>query len=343
MNSSKKLTRTMKCIKNIFSFFLITSLFVIHNNSFAQNKNYNNYYKHIINAQTFSSENQNEYAIKEYDQAFLNAYPFPDDIIDAIKLHQKEKNHVKINDLLKLLVKSGFKTENEIPAYIEEDNQFFKYLIPTHFPVSEYKNELDSIYKLHNKDYLKTIDISKDSYLSIFKSYEFFIVYTRKLANDDPDESKSIYLQEALWRSTKDLFLNLFHSKQDINRQETNSWNDDLFINCLIHSAQATTYKKDEYQKFLLEMVKEGNLHPYQYAIIIDDVERRSGKEQIYGTITDPIEFDGDIEKYRNTQKQISIIKNIETVDKRRKEIFLPPLWVSAQKYNLKLPLDYKR
>lgn len=325
----------------IRTLFLISLLFV-YNSSFAQNENYNKYYKHIIKAQTLFFQNQYESAIKEYDKAFLNAYPFTDDIIDAIKLHQKVKNQDKIAELLKLLVESGYKTEDEIPVYINDNNQYFKHLKGTYISISEYKEELDSIYKLYRKDYLEKIDLSKDNYLSVFKSYEFLITYTRKFANIDTDESKSIYLQEALWRSTKDLFFNLYYSGQDISRQKTDSWNDDLFIACLIHSAQVIDYRKEEYQKFLLEMVKQGNLHPYQYAIIIDDVERRTGNEQIYGTITDPVEFDGDIEKYRSTQKQISSIKDIENVDERRKEIFLSPLWVTAKKYNFKLPNNYK-
>lgn len=328
--------------KSIIKYFFIISLLLNYNSLFGQTENYKNYYKHIIKAQTFFFENQYESAIKEYDKAFLIAYPFPDDIVDAIKLHQKLENQVKINELLTLLVESGYKPNNEIYVYIENENQYFKHLRPTYISIPEYKEELDSIYNWYKKNTLQKIDISKDNYLSVFKSFEFLIMYVRKFASIDEDKSKSIYLQEVLWRSTKDLFLNLYHSGQDISRQNTNSWNDDLFVNCLIHSAQTTDYKKEEYQSFLLEMVKQGNLHPYQYAVIIDDVERRIGSEQIYGTITDPIEFDGDIEKYRNMQKQISTIKNIENVDERRKEVFLSPLRVTAKKYNLKLPENYK-
>lgn len=177
--------------------------------------------------------------------------------------------------------------------------------------------------------------------MSIFKSLEFLITNTRKYTSHTTDQAQQLYLQEALWKSTKDLFLNVYNAGQDINRQHTDTWNDDLFINCLIHSAQITTYKKEEYLLFLLEMVKLGNLSPYQYAIIIDDTERRLGNDQIYGTITDPIEFDGNIEKYRNTIKQISYIKNIDKVDERRKKIFLPPLWISAKKNGFKLPEHY--
>lgn len=327
---------------NLIKFLFFINLFFASNSSFAQSVNYDDYYKHTINAKILSSQDQVKSAIQEYEKAFSSAYAFPDDIIDVIKLHQKLKNENKIKELLKLLVKCGYKTENKIPVYVEDDNQYFKHIKPTYISIPEYKEELDSVYKLYRKDYLENIDLEKDNYLSVFKSYEFFITHTRKFASKEADESKFIYLQDVLWRSSKDLFLNLYNSGQDISRQNTDSWNDELFVNCLIHSAQTTDYRKEEYQEFLLQMVKIGNLHPYQYAIIVDDVERRLGNEQIYGTSTDPIEFDGDIEKYRNTQKQISKIKDIENVDKRRKEIFLPPLWASAKKYNYKLPNNYK-
>ena len=327
---------------NIIKFIFFINLFFAFNSLFAQNVNYNDYYKHTINAKILSSQGLVSSAIQEYDRAFSSAYAFPDDIIDAIKLHQKLKDEIKIKELLKLLVKCGYKTENNIPLYIEDNNQYFKYIKPTYISIPEYKEELDTIYKLYRKGYLENIDLEKDNYLSVFKSYEFIIAHTRKLASNETDDSKLIYLQDALWRSTKDFFLNLYNSGQDISRQNTDSWNDDLFVNCLIHSAQTTDYKNEEFQEFLLQMVKIGNLHPYQYAVIIDDIEKRLGNEQIYGTAIDPIEFDGDIEKYRNTQKQISKIKDIENVDKRRKEIFLPPLWTSAKKYNYKLPNNYK-
>lgn len=328
-------------MNNFIKLCFIISLLFFYNFSFGQTEDYMNYYKHSIKAQTLFSQNQNESAIKEYDKAFLEAYPFPDDIIDAIKIHQELKNQVKINELLTLLVESGYKPDSEIPVYVEDENQYFKYIKPTYISIPEYKETLDSIHNLNLKDYQDNIDILKDNYLSVFKSYEFLIVHTRKFASKE-DESKSRYLQKVLWSSTKDFLLNLYHSEQDISREKTDTWNDDLFINCLIHSAQVIDYRKDEYQKFLLEMVKQGNLHPYQYAIIIDDVERRLGNEQIYGTNTDPVGFDGDIEKYRNAEKQISSIKDIENVDERRKEIFLPPLWVTAKKYNFKLPENYK-
>lgn len=329
-------------IKNLIKVFLTINLLFVYNSIFAQSENYKNYYEHIIKAQTLSYQNKYESAIKEYDKAFSNAYAFPDDIIEAIKLNQKLKNQAKINDLLKLLVESGYKPDNEIFVYIEEENKYFKHIIPTYISIPEYREELDSIYNLYRKNNQLKIDASKDNYLSAFNSFEFFITHARKFASIDEDESKSIYLQEVLWRNTKDLFLNLYHSGQDIDRQTTDSWNDELFVNCLIHSAQVIDYRKEEYQKFLLVMVKQGNLHPYQYAVIIDDVERRSGNQQIYGTITNAIEFDADIEKYRNTQKQIASIKDIENVDERRKKTFLPPLSVTAKKYNFKLPEDYK-
>lgn len=280
-------------------------------------------------------------AAQEYDKAFLTTFTFPDDSIEAIKVNEKLNNKDNINELLKLLVLSGYKRENAIPVYLEEDQHYFKASRETYLPIPQYQKELDSIYPLYRKEYLKHVDFTKDQYLALFKSHEFLITYTRKFATDTLDESKGQYLQETLWRSTKDLFFNVYHARQDINRQQTDSWNDDLFLNCLIHSAQTPTYKKEEYQQFLLEMVKVGNLSPYQYAIIIDDIERRLGNAQIYGTIIDPIEFDGDIEKYRNTPKQIFSIRDIDHVDERRKAIFLPPLWVSAKKFGFKLPEQY--
>lgn len=323
---------------NLVLFFI---LLMSTNRLLAQKKDYTTYYNLINKAQRLDAENNTKMAIQEYDKAFLIAFPFPDDIIDAIKVNEKLNNKDKINKLLKLLVLSGYKKESEIPVYLEEDQHYFKASRETYLPIPEYQKELDSIYPLYRNEYLRNIDFTKDQYLSIFKSLEFLITNTRKYTSHTTDQAQQLYLQEALWKSTKDLFLNVYNAGQDINRQQTDTWNDDLFINCLIHSAQITTYKKEEYQLFLLEMVKLGNLSPYQYAIIIDDTERRLGKDQIYGTITDPIEFDGNIEKYRNTIKQISYIKNIDKVDERRKKIFLPPLWISAKKNGFKLPEHY--
>ncbi|UVD80114.1 hypothetical protein NWE55_02140 [Myroides albus] len=307
----------------------------------AQNTTYTDYYTAINKAKQLAAEQQNKRATQAYNSAFETAFPFPDDIIDAIKLNGKLNNKAEVEQLLKLLVLSGYKKDNEIAVYLEEDQQYFKHRRDTYLAIPEYQDELDTIYPLHRQAYLKNVDFAKDQYLSMFKSHEFLITYTRKYANATANQSQGEYLQNTLWSSTKDLFLNLYHAGQDISRQQTDTWNDDLFLNCLIHSAQTPTYKKEEYQTFLFDMVKLGNLSPYQYATIIDDVERRLGNPQRYGTITDPVAFDGNIEKYRNTPKQISSIQDIKKVDERRKAIFLPPLWVSAKKFGFKLPEDY--
>lgn len=325
---------------------IIFILFACNSVLYAQQEKYSEYYQKISEGMTLSAQKDYNSAVKKYEHAFSLAFPFPDDIIDALKIYSQLQRKEEINKLIDLLILSGYKRKQETAVYIEENESpitYISYSKNSYFPLNDYRLALDSIYEQSRAKRIENIDPSKEKYLLVFSQYEYLITYIRKSKTDPTNINYNSILHNNLWRTTKDFFLNLYYSNQDIQRIHTDSWNDDLFINCLIHSAQIVDYRKEEYQKFLFDMVKKGNLHPYQYAVIIDDVETRLGNNQTFGTKTDPIEFNGDIEKHRNTQKKISLIKKIDEVDKRRFEIFLPPLWVSAKKHNYVLPDDYRK
>jgi hypothetical protein len=85
------------------------------------------------------------------------------------------------------------------------------------------------------------------------------------------------------------------------------------------------------FDSVLLKEVELGNFDNHEYGFFVDEALTYSscGKfHQTYGVL------------YRET-KDIYPIMNIETVDERRAQIFLPPLWVDSINYGFELPKEY--
>ena len=88
---------------------------------------------------------------------------------------------------------------------------------------------------------------------------------------------------------------------------------------------------KSEFWKFFKPIIENeinaGNLHESFFGRFDDEFETRNGK-QIYG--------------FYSNQVQIHPIVDIENVDKRRKQIGLPPLLYDKLIYGTPLPIEYK-
>jgi hypothetical protein len=101
----------------------------------------------------------------------------------------------------------------------------------------------------------------------------------------------------------------------------------------LIHSAQTLIkpYQDSilqEYLSLLKEHVRKGNLYPELYAVIFDNIHSTKTGKSLYGI---QIFF---------TDDKIEI-QDIENIDSRRKELFLPPFWLYCKEKGFPLPESY--
>lgn len=311
---------------------LILSLcFTIQIINLVYSQSYTNYYNEIAKAQICEAQKKYTEASIHYSIAFDIEYPFPDDIIDALRCIKHTGNTKSINGLIKLLINSGYKKKEETflitdlsPNGVDHKNIF---------PLSEYRNCFDSLYPINRKIFEQQINKKNAQFLSTFKSLEMLWVQMRKRSTCD---SSFNYTSQLLHKTIRDLLYKIDESNINISRKHTNTWLDFRFIVCLIHSSQRIMDKHEEtrFLSFLKKMVNEGNVHPKQYAMIADAVHSKISGETIYGEM---------LCNDNNNQLQFQTIADIENIDQRRAEIFLPPLWVKALRKNIELPKKYNR
>lgn len=96
---------------------------------------------------------------------------------------------------------------------------------------------------------------------------------------------------------------------------------------------QRGSFEKDNYiwsffRPYINEQIKKGNIRRSYWAHFIDEKSITKNKNQIYGMYW--------------SQYDLYPIKNIDNVDKRRKQINLPPLWYMEKVYNITPPSNYK-
>lgn len=96
---------------------------------------------------------------------------------------------------------------------------------------------------------------------------------------------------------------------------------------------QRGNYKKDDYvwsffRPYINQGIKNGEIRKEFWARYEEEESVMKNKEQIYGFYTN--QFD------------LYPITDVQNVDKRRKEVGLPPLWYLNEIYGTQLPTDYQ-
>lgn len=289
---------------------------------------YRDYYKYLVESKINEANGKYEEAYKKYLVALNSAYPFPDDIIATIRCCMKTQHKEDIPQLIRLLVQSGFKTEEETFPVLRKNNTMVDF--SRTFPIKEYAEYFYSIYPQERKEYLTSDRKLKSRILNSFSTLEYFIIQQRMMMPNDNA------VQEDSYRIVCDLLLNLEGSDQDISRLGTDTWLDQRFIVLLIHTAQYLFGVDDErfvrFNRFLWNMVLQGNLHAEQYGVIIDAAHFSKDRMSLFGN---------SLSSDEDNNLVISPVKNLESIDDLRASIFLPPLWVKAKLKNIKLPTGY--
>ncbi|SUB78511.1 hypothetical protein [Porphyromonas macacae] len=298
----------------------------------SANNDYRDYYKSLVESKIDEANGKYEEAYKKYLVTLNSAYPFPDDIIATIRCCMKTQHKKDIPQLIKLLVQSGFKTEEETFPVLRKNNTMVDFYRT--FPIKEYAEYFYSIYPQERKEYLTSDRELKSRILNSFSTLEYFIIQQRMMMPND------IAVQENSYKIVCDLLLNLENTDQDFSRLGTDTWLDQRFIVLLVHTAQylfGIDYERFmRFDRFLWNMVLQGNLHAEQYGVIIDAAHFSKDGMSLFGNFLSSDE-DGNW--------MVSPVKNLESVDSLRASIFLSPLWVKAKLKNIKLPAgyDYKK
>ncbi len=309
----------------------IVSTLLISISSFSQKVNdimYQTYYDTLIKAHTYyASEKYNE-ALKLYEQAFSNNKPFCNDVEVAMQCAEAAQNNLvyeKFNSLYNSLVSDSQK----IPlVYYEED-----------MPAPGLSHGRENKPMLLNNVDDGIIDgkglSNADIYLTSFCIMEQNIVEQRKLLrSQNVDRARISYL----WVPSVHFMLNLWKAPIDISRVKSNIWENERFINAIVHMAQVAhqvdSVLFQRYDGFLREMVDRGNLHPLQYAKILEILKEDSSLS-LYGE-----SYNFNMETFEI--EKIKELVNPENVDSLRANIHLAPLWVEAKIMNYRLPNNYK-
>lgn len=174
-----------------------------------------------------------------------------------------------------------------------------------------------------------------DIYLTSFCIMEQHIVEQRKLMySQNADIAHIGYL----WIPSIHFMLNLYKAPINISRDKSNIWENERFITAIVHMAQVAHATDNElfqkYNDFLRRMIDQGNLHPLQYAKILEILKEDSSLS-LYGE-----SYNFNMETFEI--EKIKELVNPENVDSLRANIHLAPLWVEAKIMNYRLPNNYK-
>ena len=232
-----------------------------------------------------------------------------------------------------MLIHSGYKQEESVLPFFSTGS--YGYHKKTAFPFLEFRSQFDSIYEKERAAYLTEKRIQSDILLHSFCSLEHFTVMIRKTLAEKHKETKCAVLQDIAWEIILDLLLQSDDPSFYISREESDTWLDTKFILTLVHSYQ-NIYEKDiekrrMFESFLKKMMKKGNLHPKQYAMIMDATSYMFTQQTVFG------------EMFRIEEDQIKLepFTNIQAIDSVRAEVYLSPLWIKCKLKNIEFPENY--
>ena len=329
-------------IKSIITNSILLFLFSCTNtasketNLKMETDNYISYYKKCNEALESKVNGDITKAIQLYELAFSEHYPFVDDLNELkncyVLLGKKSEAYL----IIERMVLCGFKLKEK--SYLISPNSAI--VGKKNLQLESDSNLIDQLnlnYVSLRKEFLSSINYEKDKYLTTIASLDRFTGYMRTHSG----EKDEAYIATVGFNALAQLFLNLMDSDQLPYRYESDAWDDQINL-ALIHIALSLE-KHEEQERFLnklKELVICGTFPPAQYAVIFDQIyERvRNNKESFYGMSFEAVfNFDDPSQ----LKLVITSPMDIDNVDKRRNEIFLPPLWVWAKQKGYQLPINY--
>jgi hypothetical protein len=288
-------------------------------------KEYAAYYNLCNEALILKVNKEYAKAAIKYEQAFEEILPFIDDLKELKACYKQLGDTAMMADVWKRMVLAGFTTNGT--SYLLTPNrrtaQWTNY-----FPDDEQaifaKINYDSLHQV----FMTRADMEKHNHLQAIITGECFAGAVRAYYADD---SLYYFIEQAAFMTNGRLLLNLLKSDYMPSRKESNLWNDERFNAALTHIAGTFVIKNEEQDAFfdlLKQRVLMGDLYPAQYAVVYD----HTYDGECYG-MGRQMNDAGEIEAKQP--------KDIQSVDARRAEIFLPPLWVWAKKTGFSLPQNY--
>jgi hypothetical protein len=299
------------------------SVLVGTNSMHAQNttRNYAAYY-HLCNEALIHRVNYEwEQAIAKYEEAFAKYYPFIDDLKDLKYCYRQVGDTTMVADVWRRMILTGFTLEGT--SYLISNaslkSKWTTQILPEEQAFFE-RVPYDSL----RQAFFKQVNIEKHKYLQAIVTAECFVGFMRSYYADDENCD---LIEHAGFTTNGRLFVNLLKSDYIPSRMETNFWEEEIFASALIHIALSLKGKElTEFFTLLKQHLLNGNLYPAQYASVYD----RAHEGAYYGM---SLEFNEEL------QKVVPIPpKDIQNVDARRAEFFLPPLWVWFKKLNVQFP-----
>lgn len=263
---------------------------------------YDDYYKHVWNGML-------SYQDKDYQNSlssFQNAFEIiPDENVTHYFYGAAAALHLKKDSLAQKFITEAIIHTNASEKYFLRFSEFDEYR----------ENKM-----------LKDIEREYPHYTSIF--YE-------KLAHPDIYREMEYMLEkdQAVRNSTVDAEqMRLVDSLNVIRLTEITKeygWQKKGWTILWHHrgSFRTDNYVWSYFRPLINEQIEEGNINKNFWAEFEDEESISQNAVQIYGT------YWGQLDLYP--------IKDIQTIDERRKEIGLPPLWYMEKVYNIPVPKKY--
>lgn len=288
------------------------------------------YYEKTINAYTNMAEGNYSLAVGLYEEAFSISYPFPDDLANLRDCYLALGDTVSAVNCVKRMVACGWQLYETYPVIGLE---------PWKNKIGDFDttqiNHIANLYPTLRQNYLQQINPSENAYLERIVLNEIFCEDIR-----DGEFAKINNLSRSAFAQNAIDLCELLKNKE-LDRKEVEVWNHTYLLTTLVHCAKSVGLKKyksgttyAELMDLLKKEVLKGNLNPDIYASVYDIVYWFNYHKSYYGR---QVSFNPKTGKHYCVE-----IEDVSSVDKRRAEIGLPPVWAFCKKNNITLPANYK-
>lgn len=289
---------------------------------------YNAYYEKTICAYSSMAERNYALAAKLYEEAFADNLPFPDDLANLRDCYLAMGDTTSAVNCVNRMIACGWQLHETYPVmdFTPMENRIGAF-------DSARIAQITDIYPTLRQNYLQQIDPAKNAYLERIVLNEIFCQEVRDGVFGEEQWTNAPFAQNAA-----DL-CELLKNKE-LDREHVDVWNNQLLQIALVHCAKALGLKEYARERLYTEMMEllkqevlKGNLYPDVYASVYDIVYWFNYGKSYYGR---QLSFDPETGKHRCVE-----IEDTATVDKRRAEIGLPPIWAFCKKYNITPPANY--
>lgn len=289
---------------------------------------YNAYYEKTICAYSSMAERNYALAAKLYEEAFADNLPFPDDLANLRDCYLAMGDTTSAVNCVNRMITCGWQLHETYPVmdFTPMENRIGAF-------DSARIAQITDIYPTLRQNYLQQIYPAKNAYLERIVLNEIFCQEVRDGVFGEERWTNVLFAQNAA-----DL-CELLKNKE-LDREHVDVWNSQLLLIALVHCAKALGLKEYARERLYTEMMEllkqevlKGNLYPDVYASVYDIVYWFNYGKSYYGR---QLSFDPETGKHLCVE-----IEDTATVDKRRAEIGLPPIWAFCKKYNITPPANY--